>query len=439
MKNSEIEWMGMIPEKWNVISFWQSIKRMGTGLNPRDNFELTKEDEYYYVTIRNFKDGKLFLDDNCDRISKEAWEIIQERSMLKKGDILFASISKDGQAYILTEEPNNWNINESVFCIRINNEYYNEKYFYYHLTDCAYYNDLRMDATGSTFQSIKQNKLKKSRLLMPPLEEQKIIADFLDEKCLAIDSVKEKTKVSIEEYKKLKQAIITQAVTKGVRGDRPMKDSGIEWIGEIPEEWTYGRIKYNTYVKGRIGWQGLRADEFIDEGPILVTGMHFDGDKVNWDICYHISEERYEEAPEIHLKEKDLIMTKDGTIGKVAYIDQLPDRATLNSHLLIVRPTTNLYINHFMKWLIKSEVFIKYYSLKKYGSIMDSISQEQFKDFNFYCPSKEEQKEIADYLDFKTKEIDLLIEKKEQSLLKIEQYKKSLIYEYVTGKKQVNA
>ena len=237
MKDSGIEWIGDIPAEWNVIAFWQAIDRMATGLNPRENFILTKEDEFYYVTIANFKDGQLFLDDKCDRISKKAWAIIQERSDLHKGDILFASISKDGQAYLLSQEPVNWNINESVFCIRANRKLYDERYFYWQLINPEYYNDLRMDATGSTFQSIKQNKLRKSRLVLPPLPEQQQIADYLDRKCDDIDSVIAMTRTSIEEYKNLKQSIITEAVTKGVRGDRPMKDSGIDWIGYVPEEW----------------------------------------------------------------------------------------------------------------------------------------------------------------------------------------------------------
>ena len=100
MKESGIEWIGEIPKDWKIISFWQAIQRMATGLNPRDNFELTKEDKLFYVTIRNFKDGILYLDDDCDRISQEAWDIIQERSQLQKGDILFASISKKPYSFI---------------------------------------------------------------------------------------------------------------------------------------------------------------------------------------------------------------------------------------------------------------------------------------------------------------------------------------------------
>ncbi|MCQ2267061.1 MAG: restriction endonuclease subunit S, partial [Bacteroidaceae bacterium] len=225
MKNSGIAWIGEIPKDWEVISFSQGITRMATGLNPRDNFELSKEEQYYYVTIRNFKDGRLFLDDNCDRISIDTFNIIQERSQLQKGDILFASISKDGQAYILDEEPNCWNINESVFCIRVNKDYFETKYFYYHIIDSEFYNDLRVDATGTTFQSIKQNKLRRSLLCLPSLQEQQLIANFLDEKCGEIDELVALQEKMIDELKAYKQSVITETVTKGLQPNAKMKDS----------------------------------------------------------------------------------------------------------------------------------------------------------------------------------------------------------------------
>ena len=151
---------------------------------------------------------------------------------------------------------------------------------------------------------------------------------------------------------------------------REMKDSGIEWIGEIPADWSIGRIKYNFYLKGRIGWQGLKANEFIDDGPFLVTGTDFENGKINWSKCYHISEERYMEAPEIHVENGDLLITKDGTVGKVAYINNKPEKVSLSSHLLIIRPSNQLYCNKFLFWVIQSPVFDKYFLLSQNGTIM---------------------------------------------------------------------
>jgi type I restriction enzyme S subunit len=162
-----------------------------------------------------------------------------------------------------------------------------------------------------------------------------------------------------------------------------MKPSGIAWIGEIPSDWEIIRLKQYAYLKGRIGWQGLKAEEFVDEGPYLVTGTDFDEGRVCWERSYHISEERYDEAPQIQLRVGDLLVTKDGTIGKLAYIDNLPGKASLNSHLLVVRPLRGKFFNEFLYWVLASTVFQSYYELTSDGSTMDSLSQEKIGDLHF--------------------------------------------------------
>lgn len=117
-----------------------------------------------------------------------------------------------------------------------------------------------------------------------------------------------------------------------------MKQSGIDRIGEIPSGWDVIRMKLYAYLKGRIGRQGLKAEEFIDEGPFLVTGTDFENGRICRERSCHVSEKRYGEAPQIQLKVGDLLVTKDGTIGKLAYVDSLPGKASLNSHLLLIRP-----------------------------------------------------------------------------------------------------
>lgn len=213
---------------------------------------------------------------------------------------------------------------------------------------------------------------------------------------------------------------------------RAMKDSGIEWIGDIPEEWEYCRIKYNTYLKGRIGWQGLKASEFIDEGPYLVTGTDFENGLVNWDVCYHITNERYEEAPEIQLIANDLLITKDGTVGKLAYIEILPDKASLNSHLLVIRPKSKRFINKYLFWVFSSNCFNIYTGLSQDGTIMASLSQEKISNFSFAVPPLHEQQTTADFLNCKCNLIDSIIEKQKSVIEKLKLYKQAVITEAVT-------
>lgn len=211
-----------------------------------------------------------------------------------------------------------------------------------------------------------------------------------------------------------------------------MKESGIDWIGQIPEEWEVIKVKFFTYMKGRIGWQGLKADEFIDEGPYLVTGTDFKNGRVNWDTAYHISQKRYEQAPEIQLKQGDLLVTKDGTVGKLALIDELPDSASLNSHLLVLRPLFNRYDNHFLYYVLSSLEFKNYFQKVSIGSTMDSLSQEKMGEFIFALPNINVQNSISRYLDKKTAQLDKVKALLEEQIQKLKDYCASLIYETVT-------
>ena len=210
------------------------------------------------------------------------------------------------------------------------------------------------------------------------------------------------------------------------------KDSGIEWLGRIPSHWTPIAMKFYFYMKGRIGWQGLKADEFIEEGPYLVTGTDFENGKVIWERCYHISEERYNEAPEIYVEKGDLLITKDGTVGKLAFIDEKPEKVSLNSHLLILRPVKPNMDNHFIYWALQAENFVYYTGLAQNGSIMASLSQEKIGDYKIALPSIAEQQAIASFLNHRVGLVDAAIAEKEQMLEDLKAYRSAIISEVVT-------
>lgn len=211
-----------------------------------------------------------------------------------------------------------------------------------------------------------------------------------------------------------------------------MKSSGIDWIGDVPANWYMIKLKYFSYLKGRIGWQGLTADEFIDEGPYLITGTDFENGKIQFDRSYHISDERYNQAPEIQLKVGDLLITKDGTVGKMAYVDTLSGKASLNSHLLLIRPLENKFDNRFLFWLMSSSVFNGYTEYAQDGTVMASLSQEKIGNFIAYFPEITEQQAVADFLDKECAKIDSIAADLEKQIALLQQYKKSLITETVT-------
>lgn len=218
------------------------------------------------------------------------------------------------------------------------------------------------------------------------------------------------------------------------------KDSGVEWIGEIPSSWQLKRIKHTAYVKGRIGWKGLRSDEFlIESDSYIVTGTDFVKGEVNWETCYQVPKERYDEDPFIQLMEGDLLITKDGTIGKIAIVKNMPKIATLNSGVFVTRPKTNDYISNYLYWVLESNVFISFYDFNKSGSTIQHLYQNVFNEFKFPCPTIPEQTQIANYLDQKTQQIDDLIANKERLIELLEEERTALINQAVTKGLDLNA
>jgi type I restriction enzyme S subunit len=159
--------------------------------------------------------------------------------------------------------------------------------------------------------------------------------------------------------------------------------------------WHKTTISRSSYLKGRIGWQGLRASEFLEEGPYLITGTDFRNGAIDWKSCYHVTEERYQEAKYIHVKDNDVLITKDGTIGKVAFVRDCPDKAVLNSGIFLLRCNDGSYEHEFMYHLLNSYVFSKFLDDNLAGSTIQHLYQNVFERFEFPIPDKPQQTQIA--------------------------------------------
>lgn len=279
-------------------------------------------------------------------------------------------------------------------------------------------------------------EMKSITVPVPEYAEQERIAAFLDAECAEIDAVLEKTRASIEEYKKLKQAVITQAVTKGVRGDRPMKDSGIEWIGDIPAEWEIRKI---FRAINKVGDIDHYMPGSVDDGiPYLMTGdLQEKLSDVNLKRCKKVSFQDYEMlSSKIRVSKGDVIFARYATIGTVCFVDT-EDNILVSYACLIIKPNSSLLYGEFLFYYLKSTAFLE--EIKQYikANTQANVGLDSVSKAKIALPSVLEQQKIVEYLRDKCKKIDTLIAKKQQYLTEIENYKKSLIYEYVTGKKEV--
>ena len=262
-----------------------------------------------------------------------------------------------------------------------------------------------------------------------PLLEQRRIADFLDAECARIDAVIEKTRASIEEYKKLKQSVITQAVTKGIHPGRKMKDSGIEWVPQLPENWQTMPSKYLF----------RNSDERKRDDDVMLTAsqkygiisqqdyMELEGAKV---VLANKGLEDWK-----HVEPFDFVISLRSFQGGLEMSETV---GCITWHYIVLKPCRAVFSRYY-KWLFKSEPYIR--ALQRTCSFIrdgQDIRYSNFVQVSLFEPPIDEQREIAEYLDEKTASIEKIIAKKENFVEEIMSYKKSLIFEYVTGKKEVN-
>lgn len=213
---------------------------------------------------------------------------------------------------------------------------------------------------------------------------------------------------------------------------REMKDSGIEWIGEMPIGWETRKIKHIATLNGRIGWQGLTSNEYCDNGAYLITGVNFNNGHIDWSTCVHVPMERWAEAPQIQIQNGDLLITKDGTVGKVAIVSNMSSETSLNSGVLLIRTVDSCY-KKYLFWILQSEIFWKWFNTINTGnSTIIHLYQYDFCNFSFPFPEYSLQCKIADYLDCKCSQIDAIIAQQQEVIEKLKAYKLSVITEAVT-------
>lgn len=417
MKDSEIEWIGAIPAAWGVhriASHFQEVKEKNTANE--------------YSNALQFKMGRIIAkpqkwdEEELNEIYA-AYTVVHPNTIMINGLNLEFDFVTQRVAQVECD-----GIITSAYIALSPRDDINAKYICYLLKS---YDACRaFHSMGRGLRKILSfSELKNKPIIVPPLTEQGRIAAFLDAECAEIDAVLEKTRASIDEYKQLKHSVITQAVTKGIRGDKPMKDSGIEWIGEIPKSWGINTIfQLCTQVKNKN--VGLIENNLLSlsYGKIkrknidAVEGLlpeSFDG--------YNIIEK-----DDIVLRLTDL--QNDHTSLRVGISEE---RGIITSAYLTIRNRSNFVPKYLYYYLHSFDISKGFYGMG--AGVRQSLNWDGLKWLKVITPSREEQEQIAEFLNTKCTEIDNLISKKEQYITEIENYKKSLIYEYVTGKKECPA
>ena len=415
MKDSRIEWIGKIPETWGI----SKLKYIGKYINgyafkPSDWSDTGRK----IIRIQDLTgsyDNPNYYDGDID-----------SKYVIKNGDIL-VSWAATLDAFIWHKDEGL--LNQHIFKAIPDKKIIDYNFFFW-MIKIAMENMNNDNKHGIFMQHVTLDVFNNFTIPLPKISEQSRIATFLTSRCDEINAVLEKTRASIKEYKKLKLAVITQAVTKGIRGDRPMKDSGSIWFGNIPVDWDMKKIKYLFHIKKDIaGQEGYTVLSITQKGI-----MPKDLSKNEGQLAESYSHYQLVNPGDYAMNHMDLL-TGWVDISKYTGVTSPDYRVFVLDDLESNNRSFYLYL---MQMCYSNRIF---YGLGQGVSGMGRwrLQADKFLNFSIVVPSKDEQQEIADYLDAKCAEIDNLISKKEQYISEIENYKKSLIYEYVTGKKECPA
>ena len=427
MKDSGIAWIGAMPRAWKMNTIAQiflQVKCKNTGLQEKNLLSLS----YGKVKRKSIDTVEGLLPESFDGYN-----------IIEKDDIVLrlTDLQNDHTSLRVGLAEERGIITSAYLTIR-NRSNFCPKYLYYYLHSFDIAKGFYGMGAGVR-QGLNWDGVKWLKILAPSVPEQERIAAFLDAECAEIDAVLEKTRASIEEYKKLKQAVITQAVTKGIRGDRPMKNSGIEWIGDIPESWEVSSVRYIGQLQNGIS----KGGEFFGKGfPFVSYGDVYK----NYELPHSVSgliDTTEDERAKYSVEYGDIFFTRTSeTIEEVGFScvckRSIPN-ATFAGFIIRLRPfcADEKILTDYAKYYFRGE-HIRAYLVKEMNLVTRaSLGQTLLKGMSVIVPPKSVQKEIAEYLDDKCADIDALVAKKQQYLTEIENYKKSLIYEYVTGKKEV--
>lgn len=316
-----------------------------------------------------------------------------------------------------------------------NNIETNIQYYNYLFQTTAFQQSLRGYGNGilEIRMRIQMQKLKTVLLPVPTFLEQSNITVYLDASLSKLNILLSKIRSSIEEYKKFKQAVITQAVTKGVRGEREMKDSGVGWIGAIPKDWEIKRLKSFCTI---VDCKNRTPDVFPDGKYTVVRTTCIKDCSFSYEGSYQTDTTNFKAWTLKGQPHKgDIFFTREAPVGEACLVPNA-DNLCMGQRVMFFRPEDNSDARYIM-YSIYGPLVREYIASKNSGSTVGHLKLGQVACIPiFYCPPLE-QKEIADYLDAKCAEIAGLIAKKEQLVKELENYKKSLIYEVVTGKREV--
>lgn len=426
MKNSGIEWIGEIPEDWEVSKIGQLYEE-----------RRTKVSDTVYPPLSVTMQGILPQLENAAKSDAH-----DDRKLVLKGDFAINSRSDRRGSCGISNFDGSVSLINTVLHPKteMNPIYYNWLFHSFRFSDEYYKNG---HGIVDDLWTTSWSEMKKIFIPLPPKSIQQRIASYLDKKCSKIEETIQNQQQAIEKLKAYKQSLITEVVTGKIKIQNgkvcgkyeEYKDSGVEWIGKIPSEWK----TYKTKFLSKKITDGAHISPETDNGIYdFVSTADLKNGYIDFENCLKTSPESYKYFVSTGCKPQkgDVLISKDGTVGKTLIIQDEKD-FVIASSLVIIRPDLGKITSEFLNYALLSSLVQETLLLLMHGSGLKRVSVKKNSNLIIFVPRMEEQKSISDYLDKKCTAIDTAIEQKQKLIEKLTEYKKSLIYECVTGKKEI--
>lgn len=427
-KDSGVQWVGMIPSHWTAKKMKYACQITdGTHFSPP-----TTEFGMPYITVSNVRNDIIDIE-NANRISVEDYEtLVKQGCQPQLGDVLLAKDGTVGRTAIVT------NTNEYVVLSSLGilhpEDNLLSSFLKYSLDSLYLQEQMNAAMAGSALRRITISKINEFLILVPPIKEQSAISAYLDCKIGKIDAAITEKEQMLEDLKAYRSSIISETVTKGLDKNVEMKDSGIEWLGMIPQKWGLVKLKNKAKVNGRIGFRGYTTADLVQagEGAYTIGGKHITNCVLDLSNPEYISWDKYYESPEIMVHKGDILMAQRGSLGKTALVREDIGPATINPSLVLLNSIEMSEV--FLYYYLISNTCLAYIDLLNTATAVPMISQNQIENIYIPIPSHEEQAEIASFLDEKTTEINNSISLVSSQIVDLKAYKSAIITEAVTGK-----
>ena len=430
MKPSGIDWIGDIPKSWKVTrlqTLFDQVKDKNSGTKEKNLLSLS----YGKIVKKDIEGAFGLIPESFDTYN-----------IIKKNDIVLRLTDMQNDQVSLRTglvKEERGIITSAYVTVRL--RFGSPSYYHWYLY--AFDTSKQIYAFGQGVrQSLTFEELKKMLILLPSPKEQQAIADYLDKECAQIDSIAADLEKQIALLQQYKKSLITETVTKGLDKSMPMKDSGIEWLGKIPAHWNFKRLKFmleNSSDSMKVGPFGsaLSGSDFTDEGKWVYNQRVVLDNNFSENTTF-VSEEKFQKMQSFAVYPGDILITTRGTIGKVAIVPEGANEGILHPCIIKFRVDKEMIIPELLQLIFNESDFVKdQFTLMSNATTIEVIYSYSLKDILLPVIPADEQKKIYGYLSKKCIAIDGIIAEKQKTLATITQHKKSLIYEYVTGKKRV--